>query len=107
MPAWINVTQKSYPYVIWSQGGIIYEPGTVIECSGYRKFFDPNKFGDIAPASYTITENGEKLLYIHFAKAGTADIPAGFTDVVEKSAGITIANGKITAADNGCWIVMK
>ena len=107
MPIWINITQKSYPYVIYSQGGIIYEPGTTIECSGYRKFFDPNKFGNKAYASYTITENGQKLLYMHFSEACTVDIPANFTEIVEKSPGITISNGKITATDDGCWIVMK
>jgi hypothetical protein len=107
MPVWINVTPKSYPYVIYSQGGVIYEKGTTIECSGYRKLFDPNSFGDSAQASYSITENGQNLLYVHFTKAGSIDIPSNHSTVVEKSSGITIENNKITANDNGCYVVMK
>jgi hypothetical protein len=44
---------------------------------------------------------------MHFSEACTVDIPANFTEIVEKSPGITISNGKITATDDGCWIVMK
>ncbi len=106
-PVWINVTQKSYPYVIYSQGGIIMEAGTVIEASGYRKLFDPSRFGPNAPASYTIEENGKTLLYLHFAAAGSVDVPENFTRIVEKSEGVSFTDGKAVATAAGEWIVLE
>ena len=106
-PVWINVTQKSYPYVIYSQGGIIFQPGSVVEASGYRKLFDPARFGKIAPASYTVCENGETLLYLHFSAAGSVDVPEGFSRIVEKSSKVLFSGGKATASAAGEWIVLK
>jgi len=105
-PVWINVTQKSYPYVIQSTGGVIFEAGSVVEASGYRKFFAPEKFGKAVPASYTVTENGKKLLYLHFAESGSVKVPAEFTGVLEKSAGTVFADGAVSGKA-GDWIVLE
>ncbi|MBR1951515.1 MAG: hypothetical protein IKA32_03010, partial [Lentisphaeria bacterium] len=105
-PVWINVTQKSYPYVIQSTGGVIFEAGSVVEASGYRKIFAPEKFGKAVPASYTVTENGKKLLYLHFAESGSVKVPAEFTGVLEKSAGTVFADGAVSGKA-GDWIVLE
>jgi len=83
------------------------EAGTVIEASGYRKLFDPSRFGPNAPASYTIEENGKTLLYLHFAAAGSVDVPENFTRIVEKSEGVSFTDGKAVATAAGEWIVLE
>jgi hypothetical protein len=105
-PAWINVTQKSYPYVIQSTGGVIFEAGSTVEASGYRKFFAPEQFGKAVPASYTVTENGKKLLYLHFAESAAVKVPANFIRVVEKSADTIFADGT-ASGKAGDWLVLE
>ena len=105
-PLWINITQKSYPFVMQSTGGVLIEKDTVIEASGYRKIFAPEKFGKIVPASYTVVENGKTLLYLHFAESGSVKLPAGFSTVVEKSADTLLSEGSVSGKA-GDWIVLE
>ncbi|MBO7329501.1 MAG: hypothetical protein J6W00_12115, partial [Lentisphaeria bacterium] len=106
LPAWINVTQKSYPYVVQSNFGTVIEAGTVIASSGYRKLFVPEKFGKIAPASYTVLEKGKELLYLHFRESGSVEVPAKFTKVVEKSSNTRFEAGKASGSA-GEWLVLE
>ena len=107
MPVWINYTQKSYPCIISSVGGVAVEAGKELEASGYRKIFDPGRFGKAAQASYTVNDGGRKLLYLLFTEAGEAAIPPGFHKVVEKSAGLTISGNRAIAAAPGDYAVME
>lgn len=106
LPAWINITQKTYPYVIQSNGGVVVEAGTVIASSGYRKLFVPEKFGRIVPAAYTVMEKGKELLYLHFRESGSVDVPEKFTKIVEKSSGALFGSGK-ASGKAGDWIVLE
>lgn len=105
-PVWINVTQKSYPYIHQSTGGVVIKKGTVVELSGYRKLFAPEKYGKAAPASYTVMEKGKELLYLHFAEKGTVKVPEKFTKAVEKSPDASFA-GNTASGAAGAWLVLE
>ena len=78
----------------------------MVELSGYRKLFAPEKYGKAAPASYTVMEKGKELLYLHFAKKGTVKVPEKFTKAVEKSPDASFA-GNTASGAAGAWLVLE